>query len=196
MSNNSLVNLPSGQNYVCISFCTDSEKKTTLTSTRIGGVYDTYEKACERAREIQQLDPAFSVYVGEMGKWLPFDPAPDSKMIEDVEYADEKLNELMKGYRANQEKAKLFHEYRKNEKMMDNINENIETNIKNKEEINKKLKKAKTMEEVTTLTNSLENIESQMKRMQDRLKELSVNQSTLQQKIGTDVTAPVENINL
>lgn len=191
MSSELLPNMPSGQNFVCISFLTDSENKTTLTSTRIGGVYDTYKKACERAKEIQQLDPAFSVYVGDMGKWLPFDPAPDSKMVEDAEYADEKLNELMKGYRANQQKAQLFHEFRKNEKMMDNINDNIEQGTKNKEEITKKLKKAKTMSEVTTLTNSLENIETQMKRMEEKLKDLQLNQSNLQQKIGTNPTDPV-----
>mgnify|MGYP006424694485 CR=1 FL=1 len=185
MTSETLPNLPHGQNFVCISFLTDSENKTTLTSTRIGGVYNTYEKACERAKEIQQQDPAFSVYVGDMGRWLPFDPAPDSHMIEETEYADEKLNELMKGYHANQQKAQIFHEYRKNNKMLENINENLTEGHKNKNEITTKLKKAKTMNEVTTLTNSLENIESQMKRMTSKLKDLELKQSNLQQKLGT-----------
>lgn len=187
-----LSNVPNGQNYVCISFLTDPEHKTTLTAVRIGGVFSDYEKACAHGKQIQELDPAFSVYVGDVGEWLPFDPAPDSKMVEDTEYADEKLNELMKGYRANQEKSKLFHEYRKNEKMMDNIKDNLENGTRNKEEITSKLKKAKTMDEVTTLTNSLEAVEAQMKRMEDKLKDLQLNQSNLQQKVGTDVSAPVE----
>ena len=51
---------------------------------------------------------------GEMGKWLPFDPNPDSQAVKDSEYANEELNKMMKGYLENQEKAKLYHEQRKN----------------------------------------------------------------------------------
>ena len=99
----------------------------------------------------------------------------------------------MKGYHANQEKAKLFYEHNKNEKMIDNINDNIGEQRENKKELTKKLSKAKSIEEVKTLTSSLENIDSQVKKLEERLKGLMENQSELQQKIGTDITAPVEN---
>ena len=42
-----------------------------------------------------------------MGKWLPFDPSPDSEKSGDSEYANEQLNSLMKGYKKNQEKSIL-----------------------------------------------------------------------------------------
>ena len=53
--------------------------------------------------------------------------------------------------------------------------------------------KAKSIDEVKTLTNSLDNIDNQVKKLEERLKDLMENQNELQQKIGNDITAPVEN---
>ena len=43
------------------------------------------------------------------------------------------------------------------------------------------------------ITTSLENIDTQVKKLEDKLKGLTDNQNELQKKIGTDITAPVEN---
>ena len=197
MTNNSRLNTtPSSQNYACLSFFEgkDNEGKN-LMYLRLGGVTDSYESACEMAKKINNEDNVHNVFVGEVGKWLPVVSnvsKSSSQYVEDVEYANEQLNELMKGYHANQEKAKLFYEHNKNEKMINNINDNIDEQEKNKKELTKKLSKAKSIEEVKTLTSSLENIDSQVKKLEDRLKGLVENQNDLQQKIGTDITAPVE----
>lgn len=197
MTNNSRLNTtPSSQNYACLSFFEgkDNEGKN-LMYLRLGGVTDSYESACEMAKKINSEDNVHNVFVGEVGKWLPVVSnvsKSSSQYVEDVEYANEQLNELMKGYHANQEKAKLFYEHNKNEKMINNINDNIGEQEKNKKELTKKLSKAKSIEEVKTLTSSLENIDSQVKKLEDRLKGLVQNQNDLQQKIGTDITAPVE----
>ena len=148
---NSLPNLPSNMKYVCLSFLTDKENKLTITGIRFGGAFDTYEEACKQAKEIQSLDPYHNVFVGEGGKWLPFDPDPNSESVKDSEYANEKLNEIMKGHKDNQDRAKVFHEMRKNEKVIDNINENIEHTQKSKIELSKKLSKAKTEGEIKTI---------------------------------------------
>ena len=197
MSDSRLNTTPSSQNFACLSFFEgkDNEGKN-LMYLRLGGVTDSYESACEMAKNINQEDNVHNVFVGEVGKWLPVVSnvsKSSSQYVEDVEYANEQLNELMKGYRANQEKAKLFYEHNKNEKMIDNINDNIGEQEKNKKELTKKLSKAKSIDEVKTLTSSLENIDSQVKKLEERLKGLMENQSELQQKIGTDITAPVEN---
>ena len=197
MSDSRLNTTPSSQNFACLSFFEgkDNEGKN-LMYLRLGGVTDSYESACEMAKNINQEDNVHNVFVGEVGKWLPVVSnvsKSSSQYVEDVEYANEQLNELMKGYHANQEKAKLFYEHNKNEKMIDNINDNIGEQEKNKKELTKKLSKAKSIEEVKTLTSSLENIDSQVKKLEERLKGLMENQSELQQKIGTDITAPVEN---
>ena len=198
MSNNSRLNTtPSSQNFACLSFFEgkDNDGKN-LMYLRLGGVCDTYESACEMAKNINQEDNVHNVFVGEVGKWLPVVSnvsKSTTQYVEDVEYANEQLNELMKGYHANQEKAKLFYEHNKNEKMINNINDNLGEQEKNKKELTKKLSKAKNMDEVKTLTSSLENIDNQVKKLEERLKGLMENQNELQQKIGTDVTAPVEN---
>ena len=198
MSNNSRLNTtPSSQQFACLSFFEgkDDDGKN-LMYLRLGGVTDSYESACEMAKNINKEDNVHNVFVGEVGKWLPVVSnvsKSSSQYVEDVEYANEQLNELMKGYHANQEKAKLFYEHNKNEKMIANINDNLGEQDKNKKELTKKLSKAKSIDEVKTLTSSLENIDSQVKKLEERLKGLMENQNELQQKIGTDVTAPVEN---
>ena len=174
-----LPNIPDNMKFVCLSFLTSKDGKYTVTGLRFGGAYSTYEDACKQAKAIQQLDPYHHVFVGDSGKWLPFDPDPNSEAVKDSEYADEKLNELMKGHKDNQEKAKMFHELRKNEKMIDNINDNIKEKEINKKELTEKLSEAKTQEEMTTLSACLESVEEQLKKMELKLKECTENENKL-----------------
>ena len=134
---------PKGQNFMCISFLTDKENKTTLSGVKVRGVFTTYEEACAHAKKLQSVDEYFNVFVGEMGKWLPFDPSPDSEAVKDSEYANEQLNSMMKSYMENQEKAKIYHEQRKNEMVRKNILDNLDTRQQNLDEIKKKMKKSK-----------------------------------------------------
>jgi len=195
--NSKLSSTPSSQNFACLSFFEGKDKDgKNLMYMRLGGVSDSYDNACQMAKNINQEDNVHNVFVGEVGKWLPIVSnvsKTSSEYVEDVEYANEQLNELMKGYHTNQEKAKLFYEHNKNEKMINNINDNIGEQEKNKNELTKKLGKAKSIDEVKTLTSSLENIDNQVKKLEERLKDLNNTQSDLQKKIGTDITAPVDN---
>ena len=180
-----LPNVPRGQLFVCISFLSDKENKNvTLTGIRIGGVFETYEAACKHAKEIQELDDRHHVFVGEVGKWLPYDPNPDSEAVEDAEYANKQLNELMKGHKDNMEKARIFHEMRKNEKLLDNVNDNLENKNRQKEELTQKLSKVKSIDEAQTLTKSLENLDSQIKEMEGKLSTYKTNDQALQQELG------------
>ena len=61
----------------------------------------------------------------------------------------------MKGHKENMEKARIYHELRKTEKIMDNLNENLEERSRTREELTKKLSKVKNMNEAQTLTKSL-----------------------------------------
>ena len=134
--------LPDDQKFLCISFLSDPEKKQTLCGIKIRGVFETYDKACEHAKKIHTIDPYFNVFVGEVGKWLPYDPDPDSKFVKDSEYANEELNNMMKKYLENQEKAKLFHEQRKNESLKQNLLDNISTIHNNISDVKTEMKKA------------------------------------------------------
>ncbi len=180
-----ITGIPKGQNWGCFSFLRSKNEndKITVVGIRLAGVYMTLEEAQNRAKEVQQEDNRFHVFVGELnGDFLPFDPAPNSAAAGDSEYANDQLNAIMKGHEESQKNAKLFHEMRKTEKMMDNINDNIKAQNENKEELTKKLSKAKTVEEAKTLTSCLEGIDTQLKKLEDRLKECSDTHSKLQEE--------------
>jgi hypothetical protein len=61
------------------------------------------------------LDPSFNVFVGQVGFWLPWDPAPSE--IQNQEYAEDQLNTLMKNYKENEVKKDEFFEEQKRERL-------------------------------------------------------------------------------
>ena len=178
--------VPRDQNFVCISFLVKKEGESLGTAgIRIGGVFNTYEQACAQAKKIQEHDNLHHVYVGETRKWLPYNPDPNSEVVKDTEYADEQLNNLMKGHKENMEKARLYHELRKTEKIMDNLNENLEERNRTREELTSKLSKVKNMTEAQTLTKSLESVEEQIKSMEEKLVDCKTNDSNLKEELQT-----------
>jgi hypothetical protein len=114
------------QKFVCISVLTPKnfKEETKMHTMKVRGSYDSYEEAKKRADFLRNIDPNVNVYVGEVGKWLPFDDDPEN--AKDHDYQNKRLNDMMKGYLENQEKAKEFHEQRKNEMIMRSLKENEE----------------------------------------------------------------------
>ncbi len=190
-----ITGIPKGQNWGCFSFLRskDENEKITVVGIRLAGVYMTLEEAQTRAKEVQQEDSRFHVFVGEInGDFLPFDPAPNSAAAGDSEYANDQLNAIMKGHEESQKNAKLFHELRKTEKMIANISENLDAQHKNKEELTTKLSKVKTTDEAKTITNCLDSIDNQIVKLEQRLKECVENENKLkEQTMGLE--RPKEN---
>ena len=89
------------------TFFEQNEFRTTVQGLKVRGVYDTYNEAAGRAKTIQKLDPSFNVYVGQVGFWLPWDPAPTD--VGNQEYADDQLNTLMKNYKNNEAQRDEFY---------------------------------------------------------------------------------------
>ena len=81
--------------------------QTTMRGLKIRGSYSQKEEAEARAKKLQKMDPDHNIYVGQVGKWLPWDPSPAA--IPDQEYAEEQLNTLMKKYKENEEAREVFH---------------------------------------------------------------------------------------
>ena len=106
------------QKFVCISILTPKnfKEETTMSTLKVRGSYETYEDAKKRGDFLRNIDPNINVYVGEVGKWLPFEDNPEN--AKEQEYQNERLNKMMKGYLENQEKAKEHHEQRKNEMIL------------------------------------------------------------------------------
>lgn len=165
---------PSNQKYVCLSFLVEEGK--SLTGIKVRGSFETYEDACNHAKKLQNIDESFNVFVGEVGKWLPYNPDPDS--IKDFEYANKELNEMMKNYSINQEKAKLFHEQRKNEMIHQSINDNIENRENNLNQIKKDLENEQNPKEINKLESNMKTAEEQLKELQKK-KEDIINQLEL-----------------
>lgn len=96
-------------------FYEKNEFRTTVRGLKIRGTYSTKEEAVARSKKLQRLDPLHNIFVGEIGKWLPWDPEPSQ--VAEQEYAEDELNKLMKKYKENEEAKDVF-EREKRTKMM------------------------------------------------------------------------------
>lgn len=85
--------------------------KTSVRGVKVRGTYETLAEAQKRAMQLKKIDPAFHIYVGAVGQWLPWYPNPSD--VEGQEYGDDDLNELMKSYMDNQAKRDEFYAQRK-----------------------------------------------------------------------------------
>lgn len=91
-------------------FYAKNEFRTSVRGMKVRGTYSTAEEATARAKKLQKQDSLHNIYVGEVGKWLPWDPSPHQ--VQEQEYAEEQLNTLMKAYKENEEAREAF--YNKN----------------------------------------------------------------------------------
>jgi hypothetical protein len=101
-----------GQLYACLSVVgPECPQKTDKFGIKIRGCFNSREEAGNHAKRLQTEDSTFDIYVVDMYKWLLI--PPDRTSIEDSHYADDKLEELMNGYRENQAQAARMFEERK-----------------------------------------------------------------------------------
>lgn len=145
-----------GQSWVCISFLSpEGIKNCTTRGLKIRGVYQTREQADRRADELAKTDPDFDVFVGEVGKWLPWDPDPNS--AEDQVYQEEQLNDLMKGHKDNLEKAKRMQAQRKKDYIAKAAREEQSKKNKTKNRLKKKLEEKQARESANRVIEEVSN---------------------------------------
>lgn len=140
------------QLWCCISFISpETLKNCNFRGIKVRGVYETKEEATKRADFLQQIDPNFNIYVGEVGKWLGWDPDPNT--IDDQVYREKKLQDIMDNYKRNREKAKILEEERKREMLEESIRNEAAKNSNTKDRLRRKVeqkrlgKKMKELEE-------------------------------------------------
>jgi hypothetical protein len=133
----------SNQQWVCMSFLSpEGVKNCNIRGVKVRGIYATQKEANERAKYLQELDGDFHVFVGEVGKWLSWDPDPQS--IDDQIYKEKELNDLMKSYKENMAKAKVEEAHRKKTMIENSLLEELENTgekSKNSQTIQNRLKK-------------------------------------------------------
>lgn len=97
-----------GQLFACLSVVgPECPQKNDKFGIKIRGAFNSRDEAASHAKRLQKEDATFDIYVVDMYKWLLI--PPDAAAIEDVHYTNEKLEELMSGYKENQAMAaKMF----------------------------------------------------------------------------------------
>lgn len=105
-----------GQLYACLSIVgPECPQRNDKFGIKIRGAFGTREEAERHAKRLQKDDATFDIYVVDMYKWLLIPPDRDN--IEDVHYANEKLEEIFSKYRENQRMAAAMFEKRKKDMM-------------------------------------------------------------------------------
>lgn len=179
-----------GQRYVCLSFLSPEGehwingeeskiKNCKIRGLKVRGVFSEYDEAKMFAEKLRDtVDNKFHIFVGEVGKWLHWDPSPDTSKEEN--YAEKELNSLMKAYNENQEKAKKLYEMRKDELVQKTLQEQEQRkadqdkkNKKNKKKKDKKKSKSvvpKAKEVIITDENQIKENEQEVKQTEDVIK--------------------------
>ena len=67
--------------------------QTNTRGIKIRGSFPTLQEAQLRAKLLEEKDKKHNIYVGEVGKWMPFNP--DAFKTGEVVYAEEELNAIM-----------------------------------------------------------------------------------------------------
>lgn len=105
-----------GQLYACLSVVgPEAPQKCDKFGIKIRGCFANRDEAANHAKRLQKEDSTFDIYVVDMYKWLLI--PPDNTKIDDVHYNDQKLEEIMSGYRENQRQAAKMFEERKRDMM-------------------------------------------------------------------------------
>jgi hypothetical protein len=159
----------SGQSFVCVSFLSNENvKNCNERGVKVRGVFATLDEANAHAKKLQQEDPHFHVFVGEVGKWLPFDPQPDK--VKEQFYYEEKLQELMKKYLENREKTKVLETERKQQMLANSLKQSLEE--KKKKKVPNKPPQVLEKEKEKNVENKLDDIkttEENLKKIDEKL---------------------------
>lgn len=97
------------QNYCVISMLTSNSfpeskreqyKDQKILGIKVRGVFESYEDAKIRADQLQKQDKYHNIFVGEIGKWLPFNVDISTMETDDEPvYREQALNQYMKAYK-------------------------------------------------------------------------------------------------
>ena len=111
-----------GVKYAIVSIIGPTMKaKCDVWGIRISDVADNEEKGKKKIKRLIQNDPRFDRYLAPIGKFFPLNVSP--LQVENVEYQNTQLNDLMKSYLQSREEADDEFNFRKNDLMNQAIKE-------------------------------------------------------------------------
>jgi hypothetical protein len=91
-------------------FYAKNEFRTSMRGVKVRGVFSNPKEAEIKAKKLQGKDKYHNIFMGEVGKWTPWDPSPNE--IKDQEYNNDQLNTLMKKYKENEDNREQFFDQR------------------------------------------------------------------------------------
>lgn len=113
--------------YALISFVTKDGKQRLDTDDKLGikirGAFSSKQEADAHIKRLMKTDPMFDVYLVDMYKWLLL--PPDQKKIDDVQYQEEYLNDMIREYKESQLLAKQHFEERKQLIMKEGLDKHL-----------------------------------------------------------------------
>jgi hypothetical protein len=104
-------------------FSKDNDFQTAVRGVKVRGSYESLEEAQKRAEWLRKRDPHHSIYVGQVGMWMPFHP--DAYKTGRVEHLENELNTLMHEKMKNETEAKEHFDERVKAAKQKAIEENI-----------------------------------------------------------------------
>lgn len=165
-------------------FYENNDFHTTMRGLKVRGVYDTHKEASVRAQVLRRKDPSFNVFVGQVGYWLPWDP--ECEQIQEQEYQETMLNDLVKKYKENLDNRDNMYEQMKEEQLKKAKEENKMKREKLAEEENVEVKES-TTEDKEKIEELREIVDESDKLYYEHMKKMEA------QKKNEDVTIePVE----
>lgn len=198
---------PPDQLYICVSFFSkhfvkqsvenindyvdelkkgDKEDYSTdddILAFKFRGAFRTFEEASKHAEQLRNIDPSHNIYVMDGNKWCAFKIKDDRNYIEQTEEANAELNDMMKKYEENQTKAKLYHEFRKNQMIKQSLEENLENRMKSIEDTNAELVNTNDKTERRKLKDKKTVLEEQIQKLEDRKREIDEQSKELELKL-------------
>lgn len=113
------------QKYALISIVgPNMRQKCDVWGLKIRGVADSLDNAKALTKRIMKLDKDYDIYTVDIGKFFPLAVEPYD--VADVEYENQQLNDLIKSYLENKEKANEHWHHRKQEMIKEAIREGKE----------------------------------------------------------------------
>lgn len=116
--------VPNGQRFALVSFVgPEQRQKNDKFGMKVRGCFGTRDEAAAHVRKLQAFDGSVDIFLLEVGKWALC--PPDANEVEDVEYQERYMNDLMKGYKESQAKAKEVFDERKENIKKDGLDKNL-----------------------------------------------------------------------
>jgi flagellin-like hook-associated protein FlgL len=92
-----------------------------ILGIKVRGVFETYEAAKGRCDALQKMDKYHNIFVGEVGKWLPFNvDIATMETEDDPVYREQALNQYMKAYKDSLKEEEVEEQERKDQTLKAN----------------------------------------------------------------------------